>query len=90
MTSETREDAHDDALEQLEKALIEQTRTGERYRSSLGTTSENGAYIRLQRAGEEVTARQSWLDSIVGGKVGSRAWINGRRVGGPNSIFEGR
>ena len=90
MTRTSLGDAHDDAVDRLDKALVEQTRSGERYRSSLGTVNEFGAYVRLQGAGEEVAARQSWLDSVKDGRVDCEGWVNGRRVGGPRSIFEGR
>ena len=70
-------DAHDDALQRLETALVEQTRSGGRYRSSLGTTNEFGAYVRLKGASAEVAARQAWLDDVDGGPVGSQVWVDG-------------
>ena len=60
----TTDDAHEAADVRLETALVEQTRSGGRYRSALGTTNELGAYVRLQGASDEVAARQAWLDSV--------------------------
>ena len=74
MTGTSLGDAQDDSLVRfqealLEKALVEQTRSGERYRSSLGTTNEAGAYVRLQGANDEVAARQSCVDPVDGSSI---------------------
>ena len=85
-----RRDAHDEAVVRLETALVEQTRSGGRYRSALGTESELGAYVRLQAASEEVEARQAWLDEIDEElDDGGRVVVNGHEVGGAGSIFSG-
>jgi hypothetical protein len=57
-------DTDDDAFERLETALVEQTRSGGRYRSALSTTNELGAYVRPQEASDEVAARETWPDEI--------------------------
>jgi hypothetical protein len=57
-------EARGHAVERLEAALVEQTRSGEGYRSSLGTETELHAYVQLQAASEEVAARQTWLDEM--------------------------
>ena len=59
-------EAHDHAMEQLARALTEQTSSGECYRSALGTSDELHAYGRLQAASEMVAARQRWLDEVDG------------------------
>lgn len=87
MTSTTN-DAHDAAVARLEKALVEQTRSGDRYRSALGTTNELGAYVRLRGASDEVAARQAWLDSVDAHlDDGGRVVANGPEVGGAGFIF---
>ena len=75
--------AHDDAVRRLDTALAEQTRSGGRYRSALGTTDELGAYVRLQGASDEVAARQAWLDEVDedlddGGRVSKAPGSTGR------------
>jgi len=83
-------DAHDAAVVRLETALVEQTRSGGRYRSALGTTNELGAYVWLQGASDEVAAREAWLDSVDDHlDDGDRVVVNGREVGGAGSIFTG-
>ena len=90
LTSATR-DAHDDAVERLKTAFVEQTRSGGRYRSALGTTDELGAYVQLQGASDEVAARQAWLDEVdLDLDDGDRVVVNGREIGGAGSIFSGR
>lgn len=79
---------HDDAVDRLNVALVEQDRLEGRFHASVGTTGEFGAYARLQVARKEVTARQTLVDNIIGGRVGSQAWVNGRPVGGTGSIFQ--
>jgi hypothetical protein len=82
----TRE-ARTEAVQRLDAALLEQDRQGERYRAAIGTSTEFGAYVRLRGASDEVAAREAWLNSLDDeGPVG-RAWINGREVGGPGSLF---
>jgi hypothetical protein len=82
----TRE-ARDEAVQQLDAALFEQDRLGERYRSALGTSTEFAAYVRLRAVSDEVVAREAWLNSIDDDGPAGRAWINGREVGGPGSLF---
>ena len=83
-------DARDDAVQRLETALVEQDRLGERHQAAIGTSSEFGAHVRLGAAGDEVAARQAWLNSIDDDGAGDRVWINGREVGGAGSLFVGR
>lgn len=52
---------HDSAVQRLEEALVEQDRLGMSFDAAVGTSTEVGAYVRLQRAGEQVAARQTWL-----------------------------
>lgn len=52
---------HNSALRRLTAALEEQDRSSERYDRAVGTSSELGAYTRLCAAGEQVRARQAWL-----------------------------
>jgi hypothetical protein len=82
-------DERDRAVDRLNVALAEQDRLGNAYEAAIGTPSEFGAYTRLGSAGEEVAARQAWLESIDDDGVGSRIWVNGREVGGPDSLFQG-
>jgi len=81
-------DAHDDAVDRLHMALGEQERLQGRFHAAINTTGEFGAYARLRAARKEVTARQTVVDNLVGGRVGSQAWVNGRAVGGDGSIFQ--
>ena len=52
---------HDDAVRRLEDALAEEDRLGRSFEAAVGTTTELGAYVRLQHASEQVAARQTWL-----------------------------
>jgi hypothetical protein len=54
----------DSAVQRLEAALVEQDRLGERFDRAVGTSTEFGAYIRLRAAGEQVTARQAWVNWV--------------------------
>jgi hypothetical protein len=60
MASEER----DRAMQRLEAALAEQDRLGQRYGAAVGTSTEFGAYVRLRAAGDQVTARQAWLNWV--------------------------
>ena len=82
-------DARVDALRRLETALVEEDRMGERYRAAIGTTSEFTAYARLKGASDDVSAREAWLKAIDDDSVGGRVWVNGREVGGGDSLFAG-
>ena len=55
---------HDSAVQRLEEALVEQDRLGMSFDAAVGTSTEFGAYVRLQRAGEHVAARQTWLNWV--------------------------
>jgi hypothetical protein len=55
---------HDSAAQRLEEALLEQDRLGTSFDAAIGTSTEFGAYVRLQRAGEQVAARQAWLNWV--------------------------
>jgi NADH:ubiquinone oxidoreductase subunit F (NADH-binding) len=83
----TTPDAHADAVQRLEAALVEQDRLGELYRAAIGTSKEFGAYVRLRGASDQVAGREAWLQSLDGGN--GRVWINGREVGGAGSLFQG-
>jgi hypothetical protein len=63
MASEER----DRASQRLEAALVEQDRLGERFDAAAGTSTELGAYVRLRAAGDEVKARQAWLNWVDDG-----------------------
>jgi len=54
----------DRAEQRLEAALVERRRLGERFDAAVGTSSEFGAYVRLRAAGDQVTARQAWLNWV--------------------------
>jgi hypothetical protein len=54
----------DSAGERLHAALVEQDRLSDRFEAAIGTSTEFGAYVRLQGAGEEVKARQAWVDWV--------------------------
>jgi anti-sigma regulatory factor (Ser/Thr protein kinase) len=54
----------EEAVQRLDAALIEQDRLGERLDAAVGTSTELRAYARLQAAGEEVAARQAWVNWI--------------------------
>jgi len=79
--------ARTEAVQRLNVALAEEDRLGERYRAAIGTSSEFGAYVRLSGASDEVAARDAWLKSLDDDRPNGRAWINGREVGGPGSLF---
>ena len=70
MASEER----DCAVQRLEAALVEEDRLGERFDAAVGTSTEFGAYVRLRAAGEQVTARQAWLN-----------WVDGENYRGLNA-----
>ena len=55
---------HAGAVERLEVALLERDRLRERFDAAVGTSTEFGAYVRLQAAGDQVTARQAWLSWV--------------------------
>jgi hypothetical protein len=55
---------HDRATQRVETALVEQDRLGERYDVAAGTSTELGAYVRLRAAGDEVRAREAWLNWV--------------------------
>ena len=75
-----------EAVKQLDAALVEQDRLGERFRAALGTSSEFAAYARLRAASDEVVAQQVCLQSIDDERASGRAWINGRKVRGPGPL----
>ena len=54
----------DRAVQRLEAALVEQTGMRERFRAAIGTSTEFGAYVRLRAAGDQVTAREAWLNWV--------------------------
>jgi hypothetical protein len=55
---------HDSAVQRLEAALLEQDRLGDRLDAAVGTSTEFGAYVRLRAAGEQVRAREAWVDWV--------------------------
>ena len=52
------------AVQRLEAALVEQDRLGERFHAAVGTSTEFGAYARLRGAGDQVRAREAWLNWV--------------------------
>ena len=82
-------DARDDAVQRLQAALDEQDRLLDRYRAATGTKREVSAYYDLRVGSDEVVAREAWLDSVDDDGLGGRLWVNGREVGGLDSIFQG-
>ena len=58
---------HDRAVQRLEAALVEQNRLGERFGAAIGTSTEFGAYVRLRAAGDQVRAREAWVNWVVDG-----------------------
>ena len=52
------------ARQRLDEALLEQDRLGELLDGANGTSTEFRAYVRLQDAGEQVAARQAWLNGV--------------------------
>jgi hypothetical protein len=54
----------DSAIQRLEVALVEQDRLGERFDAAVGTSTEFGAYVRLRAAGEQVRAREAWVNWV--------------------------
>ena len=54
----------DRATQRLELAVQEQERLRGLFDSAIGTPSELMAYSRLRAAGQEVSARQAWVDWV--------------------------
>jgi hypothetical protein len=82
--------AHNHAVVRLDAAVVEQDRLAQCYRSAMDTSTEFGAYGRLRAASDGVAAMEAALKSIdEHDGAGGRAWVNGREVGGPNSLFVG-
>ena len=55
---------HDSAVSRLEAALSDQHRLRERFHSAVGTSSELPAHVRLRAAGDEVRAREAWVNWV--------------------------
>jgi hypothetical protein len=55
---------HDRGVQRLEAALVEQYRLGERFDAAVGTSTEFGAYVRLRAAGDQVRAREAWVNWV--------------------------
>ena len=55
---------HDRAVKELNAALVEQARLGDRLDAAVGTSIEFRAYLRLRDAGDLVTAREAWLNWV--------------------------
>jgi hypothetical protein len=55
---------HDRAVQQLDAALMEQARLGDRLDAVLGTSIEFQAHLRLRDAGDVVAAREAWLNWV--------------------------
>jgi hypothetical protein len=51
-------------VQRLEAALVERDRLGERFDAAVGTSTEFGAYVRLRGAGDQVIAREAWLNWV--------------------------
>ena len=56
--------ARDSATQRLEVATDEQERVRGLFEAAIGTSSELSAYSRLRAAGQEVRARQAWVDWV--------------------------
>jgi hypothetical protein len=54
----------DSAAQRLEVAMQEQDRVRGLFDSAVGTSSELSAYSRLRAAGQEVRARQAWVNWV--------------------------
>ena len=54
----------DSATQRLDAAVQEQDRVRALFDSAVGTSGELGAYSRLRAAGQEVRARQAWVDWV--------------------------
>jgi hypothetical protein len=54
----------DRARQRLEAALLEQERLRERFDAAVGTSTEFGAYVRLRAAGDQVRARDAWVNWV--------------------------
>ena len=63
-TAAATDHVHDSAVQRLDAALVEQDRLGMSFDAAVGTSSEFGAFVRLQRAIEHVAARQTWLNWV--------------------------
>jgi len=65
------------ALDRLDAALIEQDRLEAIFDGAIGTSTEVRAYARLHAAGEQVAARQAWVNWI--GTASDRGLARARR-----------
>ena len=54
----------DRAAQRLKAALVNQDRLAGRYHAAAGTSTEFGAYVRLRGAGDQVAAREAWLNWV--------------------------
>jgi hypothetical protein len=54
----------DRARHRLEAALVEQDRLDKRFDAAVGTSTEFGAYLRLRAAGDQVRAREAWVNWV--------------------------
>ena len=52
---------HDRAVERVRVGVSEQDRLRDHYESTIGTSSEFGAYMQLRAAGDQVAAREAWV-----------------------------
>ena len=52
------------AVQRLDAALGEQDRLRERFHAAIGTSTEFGAYVRLRNAGNQVAAREAWVNWV--------------------------
>lgn len=59
------------AHQRLDGALVEQDRLGELLDGATGSSSELTAYVRLREAGEQVAAREVWLNWVETGRANS-------------------
>jgi hypothetical protein len=60
----TRSKEHDSAVQRLGAGLAERDRLSQRYDAAIGTSTELGARVELQTAGDHVAAREAWLHWI--------------------------
>jgi hypothetical protein len=52
---------HESAVERLRAGVAEQDRLSDSYDAAIGTSTEFGAFIRLQAANDQVAAREAWV-----------------------------
>jgi hypothetical protein len=72
--------AHKAGARRLDSALLDQDRLRKRFQSAVGTSSEFGAYTRLESAREVVSARREWLTHVDEVDAATAAALARRRL----------